>query len=119
MTDTAITPARDTSETIGELVRRATASGASEAERRRVFGRIVVRFQDMAYGCAYAILGDRHLAEDAAQESFLTAWREIENLREADAFNRMRKTSMDNRKSMREVAEAILLTYEVQSGATR
>ncbi|MDQ4045172.1 MAG: response regulator [Chloroflexota bacterium] len=43
---------------------------------------------------------------------------EVHGLRESDAFNRMRKTSMDNRKSMREVAEAILLTYEVQSGAS-
>jgi response regulator NasT len=41
---------------------------------------------------------------------------EVHGLREADAFNRMRKTSMDNRKSMREVAEAILLTHEVQTG---
>jgi response regulator NasT len=44
---------------------------------------------------------------------------EVHGLREADAFNRMRKTSMDNRKSMREVAEAILLTHEVQTGTTR
>ena len=43
---------------------------------------------------------------------------EVHGLREADAFNRMRKTSMDNRKSMREVAEAILLTHEVQTGTT-
>ncbi|MEX1158930.1 MAG: response regulator [Thermomicrobiales bacterium] len=43
---------------------------------------------------------------------------EVHGLREADAFNRMRKTSMDNRKSMREVAEAILLTHEVQTGAS-
>jgi response regulator NasT len=32
---------------------------------------------------------------------------------EAEAFRRIRKTSMDARKSMREVAEAILLTYEM------
>jgi two-component system, response regulator PdtaR len=44
---------------------------------------------------------------------------EVHGLREADAFNRMRKTSMDNRKSMREVAEAILLTHEVQTGSSR
>jgi response regulator NasT len=44
---------------------------------------------------------------------------EVHGLREADAFNRMRKTSMDNRKSMREVAEAILLTHEVQTGNSR
>jgi len=42
---------------------------------------------------------------------------EVHGLRESEAFNRMRKTSMDNRKSMREVAEAILLTYEVQMGS--
>jgi len=33
---------------------------------------------------------------------------------EAEAFRRIRKTSMDARKSMREVAEAILLTYEME-----
>jgi AmiR/NasT family two-component response regulator len=44
---------------------------------------------------------------------------EVHGLRESDAFNRMRKTSMDNRKSMREVAEAILLTHEVQMGTTQ
>ena len=44
---------------------------------------------------------------------------EVHGLRESDAFNRMRKTSMDNRKSMREVAEAILLTHEVQTGSSR
>lgn len=42
---------------------------------------------------------------------------EVHGLRESDAFNRMRKTSMDNRKSMREVAEAILLTHEIQMGS--
>ncbi len=35
-------------------------------------------------------------------------------LSESDAFRRMRKTSMDNRKSMREVAEAILLSHDLQ-----
>lgn len=43
---------------------------------------------------------------------------EVHGLRESDAFNRMRKTSMDNRKSMREVAEAILLTHEIQVGSS-
>jgi response regulator NasT len=44
---------------------------------------------------------------------------EVHGLRESEAFNRMRKTSMDNRKSMREVAEAILLTNEIQTGVSR
>src|SRR6478735_11704778 len=38
---------------------------------------------------------------------------EVHGLPEADAFRRIRKTSMDSRKSMKEVAEAILLTYEM------
>ena len=41
---------------------RAAQRGESEA-----FGRIVVRFQNMAYASAYAQLGDFHLAQDAAQ----------------------------------------------------
>jgi DNA-directed RNA polymerase specialized sigma24 family protein len=35
------------------------------------YGRIVRRFQDMAVGYAYSLLGDFHLAEDAAQEAFI------------------------------------------------
>ncbi|CAA9544610.1 MAG: Two-component transcriptional response regulator PdtaR, LuxR family [uncultured Thermomicrobiales bacterium] len=38
---------------------------------------------------------------------------EVHGLREAEAFHRIRKTSMDARKSMRDVAEAILLTHEM------
>ena len=38
---------------------------------------------------------------------------EVHGLRESEAFHRIRKTSMDARKSMKEVAEAILLTHEM------
>lgn len=38
---------------------------------------------------------------------------ETHGLRESEAFHRIRKTSMDARKSMREVAEAILLAHEM------
>jgi two-component system, response regulator PdtaR len=38
------------------------------------------------------------------------------NLREAEAFSRMRRLSMNSRRSMREVAEAILLAYEAGRG---
>jgi response regulator NasT len=41
---------------------------------------------------------------------------EIHGLRESEAFHRIRKTSMDSRKSMRQVAEAILLTHEMDIG---
>ncbi|MGB3329226.1 MAG: response regulator [Thermomicrobiales bacterium] len=39
---------------------------------------------------------------------------EVHGLREAEAFHRIRKTSMDARKSMKEVAEAILLAHEME-----
>jgi RNA polymerase sigma factor (sigma-70 family) len=51
------------------------------------FGIIVQRFQDMAVGYAYSILGDFHLAEDAAQEAFIEAYRCLPKLREPDAFS--------------------------------
>jgi len=50
------------------------------------FGEIVRRFQDMAYGYAYSLLGDFHLAEDAAQEAFIEAYRCLPKLREPAAF---------------------------------
>jgi len=40
----------------------------------------------MACGCAYSIIGDFHLAEDAAQEAFIDAYRHLRDLREPAAF---------------------------------
>lgn len=42
---------------------------------------------------------------------------EVHGLREAEAFHRIRKTSMDARKSMKDVAEAVLLTHEMERNA--
>jgi F-type H+-transporting ATPase subunit beta len=50
------------------------------------FGKIVTRFQDMAYAVAYAMLRDPYLAEDAAQEAFIDAFVSLPNLRESAAF---------------------------------
>lgn len=52
------------------------------------FSSIVERFQDMACASAYAMSGDRQLAEDAAQEAFLEAYLTLEKLREPAAFSR-------------------------------
>lgn len=67
-------------EELGVLVAR-TQSGDLEA-----YGEIVRRFQDMAYGYGYSILGDFSAGEDAAQESFIQAYKELSGLREPDAF---------------------------------
>ena len=55
-------------EELGSLISRAQAGDLD------AYGRIVRQFQDMAVGYAYSILGDFHLAEDAAQEAFIEAY---------------------------------------------
>ncbi len=52
----------------------------------RAYETIVRRFQDMAVGYGYALLGDWRLAEDAAQEAFLKAYQTMAALREPAAF---------------------------------
>lgn len=47
---------------------------------------IVRRFQDMAVGYSYALLGDWALAQDAAQEAFIRAFYDLKTLREPAAF---------------------------------
>jgi RNA polymerase sigma factor (sigma-70 family) len=68
------------------LIIRATDPDAALAEKHDAFCELVRRFQDMAYACAYAVLGDFHLAEDAAQEAFISAWQKLGQLREPEAF---------------------------------
>lgn len=54
--------------------------------RREAFGELVQRFQDAAYSWAFRLLGDGHLAQDATQEAFVTAYQQLSQLREPDAF---------------------------------
>ena len=62
------------------LVRRAQTGDPA------AYGILVGRFQDMAYGYAYAILNDFHLAQDATQEAFIEAYQCLLGLREVQAF---------------------------------
>jgi RNA polymerase sigma factor (sigma-70 family) len=59
---------------------------AAQQGDKQAFDQLVIRFQDMAYASAYAILGDPHLAQDAAQEAFLDAYQNLGQLREPAAF---------------------------------
>jgi len=68
------------------LVLKATDSDATLAEKHEAFCELVRIFQDMAYACAYAVLGDFYLAEDAAQEAFISAWQKMSQLRQPEAF---------------------------------
>ncbi len=48
----------------------------------RAFGSIVERHQSLVSGLAYSACGNVHLSEDLAQETFITAWQQLRNLRE-------------------------------------
>jgi RNA polymerase sigma factor (sigma-70 family) len=67
-------------------VLKATSPKAELSEKHRAFCELVQAFQDMAYAYAYVRLGDFSLAQDVAQEAFLSAWRNLGQLREPDAF---------------------------------
>jgi RNA polymerase sigma factor (sigma-70 family) len=71
---------------IDSIVLRASDLSSSPAARREAFGELVVRFQDMAFGCAFAVLGDVYLAQDTAQEAFVVAWQKLAQLRDPAAF---------------------------------
>ena len=59
---------------------------AAQAGDLDAFGQVVQRFQDLAYAVAYTVVGDAHLAQDAAQEAFIEAFLCLASLREPAAF---------------------------------
>lgn len=62
------------------LVRRA------QTDDLEAYNEIVRRLQDMAVMYAYSLLGDFHLAEDVAQESFVAAYLDLHKLQAPEAF---------------------------------
>jgi RNA polymerase sigma-70 factor (ECF subfamily) len=50
------------------------------------FGELYRRHYTAVAGVAYCVLADRHLAEDAAQDAFVTACRELGRLRNVERF---------------------------------
>ncbi|MBI4396250.1 MAG: GAF domain-containing protein [Elusimicrobia bacterium] len=81
--------------------------------------------QAVANQCASAIVQTRLLTEKLAAQEALETRKQVERakgllmrkrgLSEPDAFREMQKQSMDRRKSMKEIAEAILLAEELGS----
>lgn len=49
------------------------------------FNTLVLKYQDLVYNHAYALLGNHHAAEDATQESFIKAFKNLNNFR-GDSF---------------------------------
>ena len=65
---------------------------SAQAGDELAFAELVRSHQDRAVAYATAILGDYHLAEDAAQEAFVDAYRELRSLREPAAFGSWLRT---------------------------
>src|SRR5215468_12579673 len=61
-----------------ELVARSLAGD------RDAFGRIVMRYQTLLCSLAYSATGSLSQSEDLAQETFVTAWRQLADLREPE-----------------------------------
>ncbi|MDE2775737.1 MAG: sigma-70 family RNA polymerase sigma factor [Chloroflexota bacterium] len=70
--------------TYKDWVRKAQSKDA--AERNDAFDHLVRDFEGMVYSVAFSRLSDSQLAEDAAQEAFLTAYKRITQLNDVGAF---------------------------------
>ncbi len=53
---------------------------------RDAFRHLVERYQDVVFGTAYNMTGSRAVAEEMAQEAFLSAWRGIRGFRRGRPF---------------------------------
>ena len=71
-----------TSTLISSLSDDAQLVELSLAGDTQAFGRIVERHQSLVCGLAYSACGNVHVSEDLAQETFITAWRQLRTLRE-------------------------------------
>jgi len=67
-----------------EIFNDAELVGESLAGNRDAFGRIVSRYQSLICSLAYSATGRLGESEDLAQETFITAWKHLNHLRERD-----------------------------------
>ncbi len=55
---------------------------ASRRGEREAFGQLVARYQDVVCAVSYSSTRDWSLSEDVAQDTFIAAWRQLDQLRE-------------------------------------
>lgn len=77
---------RANSEEILLRVRETAQGEATARSRQEAFARLVGYYQNYVFGIALAYLGDFALAEDAAQETFVSVWQHLPQLRDTQAF---------------------------------
>ena len=69
-----------------DQVSDAALVGLSRSGDREAFGRIVARYQSPICALAYSACGSVARSEDIAQEIFITAWRQLDRLKEPANF---------------------------------
>ena len=81
--DSTISKLNDNSGEISnsELVKK------SQLGEKAAFEQLVIRHQELVFSLAYKLTGNREMANDVAQESFIRAWKAIEKFRGDSTFS--------------------------------
>ena len=59
----------------------------SQVGEKAAFEQLVIRHQELVFSLAYKLTGNREMANDVAQESFIRAWKAIEKFRGDSTFS--------------------------------
>ena len=59
----------------------------SQLGEKPAFEQLVIRHQELVFSLAYKLTGNREMANDVAQESFIRAWKAIEKFRGDSTFS--------------------------------
>ncbi len=71
----------------GEGISNAELVKKSQLGEKAAFEQLVIRHQELVFSLAYKLTGNREMANDVAQESFIRAWKAIEKFRGDSTFS--------------------------------
>ena len=71
----------------GEEVSNSELVKKSQLGEKAAFEQLVLRHQELVFSLAYKLTGNREMANDVAQESFIRAWKAIEKFRGDSTFS--------------------------------
>lgn len=71
----------------GEGISNSELVKKSQLGEKAAFEQLVIRHQELVFSLAYKLTGNREMANDVAQESFIRAWKAIEKFRGDSTFS--------------------------------
>ena len=71
----------------GEEISNSELVKKSQLGEKAAFEQLVIRHQELVFSLAYKLTGNREMANDVAQESFIRAWKAIEKFRGDSTFS--------------------------------